>query len=357
MTGGMSGGTRASAAGMAIEPGYTFAGRPRRDRARRPARARRSSSPPAATRAGGVRRLQRAVHAAAPAPGAARGRHVPRLVRPRLTPAAGVLGGDARSSTKVPGVKGGIQALAGRLVKGSTGGPDAAARAPSGSLILARAYDAGGRELADRAARGPQRLRPDGATSSPGAPRRRSPAACRARAPSVPSTASGSTSWRPPRRPTGCSAAERPLRPAQRRRRRGTPPSGACRAGRGAWPRCRPRPPRPRRSRPCSLSRRSATSRSSGRIASSTSISAKLLAHLQVALALGEADDVVLAAVQPQLGRLEHRRAAACGWRARRSTRPSVRVETISTSSLKTSPSGVRTSTRNFVRATCSPSP
>ena len=57
--------------------------------------------------------------------------------------------------TKVPGVKRGIQELAGRLIKGSTGGPDAQARSGSGALILARAYDAGGRELAAVRLEGP----------------------------------------------------------------------------------------------------------------------------------------------------------------------------------------------------------
>ena len=54
-----------------------------------------------------------------------------------------------------------------------------------------------------------------------------------------------------------------------------------------------------------SLSRRSATSRSSGADRVLDEDQREVLAHLQVALALGEADDVVLAAVQPQLGRLE----------------------------------------------------
>ena len=48
-----------------------------------------------------------------------------------------------------------MQALAGRLVKGSTGGPDAEARAPSGSLVLARVFDAGGRELSSVRLEGP----------------------------------------------------------------------------------------------------------------------------------------------------------------------------------------------------------
>ena len=76
---------------------------------------------------GRVGRLQRAVHAAAAAPRAARGRHVPRLVRPGLAAAAGLLGGDARSSRRCRASRAGSRRVAGRLVKGSTGGPDAAA--------------------------------------------------------------------------------------------------------------------------------------------------------------------------------------------------------------------------------------
>jgi short subunit dehydrogenase-like uncharacterized protein len=50
--------------------------------------------------------------------------------------------------TRVPGVRGALQALAGRAVKGSTGGPDAQARAKTGSVILAEAKDAAGAVLA-----------------------------------------------------------------------------------------------------------------------------------------------------------------------------------------------------------------
>ena len=49
---------------------------------------------------------------------------------------------------KVPGVAEGSRKLAARLIKGSTGGPDEAARAASGSLLFANAYDSVGNELA-----------------------------------------------------------------------------------------------------------------------------------------------------------------------------------------------------------------
>jgi short subunit dehydrogenase-like uncharacterized protein len=50
--------------------------------------------------------------------------------------------------TRVPGARAGVDALIGRLVKGSTGGPGAEARARTGSVILAEAFDAAGTRLA-----------------------------------------------------------------------------------------------------------------------------------------------------------------------------------------------------------------
>jgi len=47
----------------------------------------------------------------------------------------------------IPGLRGGVKSLAARTIKGSTGGPDAAARAASGSEIFATAYDSVGNEL------------------------------------------------------------------------------------------------------------------------------------------------------------------------------------------------------------------
>jgi short subunit dehydrogenase-like uncharacterized protein len=49
---------------------------------------------------------------------------------------------------RLPGARAGIKAVASRLVKGSTGGPDAEQRARSGSHIVAIAYDRAGAELA-----------------------------------------------------------------------------------------------------------------------------------------------------------------------------------------------------------------
>jgi short subunit dehydrogenase-like uncharacterized protein len=51
-------------------------------------------------------------------------------------------------ATRLPGVRDAIGATAGRLVKGSTGGPDAATRARARSKIVAVASDAAGTTLA-----------------------------------------------------------------------------------------------------------------------------------------------------------------------------------------------------------------
>ena len=50
--------------------------------------------------------------------------------------------------TAIPGARDALQGLFARVVKGSSGGPDAAARAPITSVILAEAYDASGARLA-----------------------------------------------------------------------------------------------------------------------------------------------------------------------------------------------------------------
>ena len=58
---------------------------------------------------------------------------------------AGALG--VSLATKVPGVRAGLEAVIGATVKGSTGGPDAEARAASGSEIVAEAADASGKVI------------------------------------------------------------------------------------------------------------------------------------------------------------------------------------------------------------------
>jgi short subunit dehydrogenase-like uncharacterized protein len=57
--------------------------------------------------------------------------------------------------TSLPGVGAAVGAVAGRFVKGSTGGPDATQRAKTGSHFQAFAYDAAGRELAHVVLEGP----------------------------------------------------------------------------------------------------------------------------------------------------------------------------------------------------------
>ncbi len=149
----MSGGTRASAAGVALEPAFTF-------------------------RSGRVigERAAKRVHAFSVAPGrselgvsvgSSEAFALPRLSRdlwdvdvylgwfgPASRPMQ-VLTAGTSLVTKVPGVKSGLQSLAGRLVKGSTGGPDAAARATSSSIVCAQALDAAGRQLSDVRLAGP----------------------------------------------------------------------------------------------------------------------------------------------------------------------------------------------------------
>ncbi|HET6506710.1 MAG TPA: hypothetical protein VFG42_07965 [Baekduia sp.] len=51
-------------------------------------------------------------------------------------------------ATRVPGVRSALNALVGRVVKGSTGGPSEAERAETGSEVVAEATDASGRTLA-----------------------------------------------------------------------------------------------------------------------------------------------------------------------------------------------------------------
>jgi len=136
-----SGGTRASAAGMLTEAGHAF-----RDGRLRPERAARH-----------VRDLD---GRPAISIGATEQFALPRI-HPGLREVGVWLGwfGDAARPlqamsaatalvTKLPGVRGAIEATAGRLVQGSTGGPSAAARARARSRIVAIASDAAGEPLA-----------------------------------------------------------------------------------------------------------------------------------------------------------------------------------------------------------------
>ena len=122
-------------------------------------------------------------------------------------------------ATKLPGVRGAIGAAAGRFVKGSTGGPDAATRARARSHIVAVASDAAGAPLATVRLEGDNPYDFTGAMLAWGAIAPPA-AACAAAARSGRSTRSGSTSCRP--------ASPRPASPARLRLTRAAPARHRC---------------------------------------------------------------------------------------------------------------------------------
>lgn len=143
---GMSGGTKASAAGAFLDPGYTWRGGR------------------LVTERGGAR-----VHSfevggrskAAVSAGSSEAFALPRI-HPGLQEVdvyLGWFGGASRAVsisslaiagvTRIPGVRPALQKAFARLVKGSTGGPDAEQRASSGSEIVAEALDPAGRVLSE----------------------------------------------------------------------------------------------------------------------------------------------------------------------------------------------------------------
>lgn len=136
-----SGGTRASAVGMLAEPAYAFV-----DGAlvtQRTARAVRSFDGRAAVSVGATEQfaLPR-VH-----PGLRDARVWLGWFGPASRPLQ-ALSAATELATRLPGVRGAIEAAAGRLVKGSTGGPSAAARARARSHVVAIASDSAGTPLA-----------------------------------------------------------------------------------------------------------------------------------------------------------------------------------------------------------------
>jgi short subunit dehydrogenase-like uncharacterized protein len=144
----MSGGTRASAAGAVTAP--SFAWRGRQIVTERGAKRLRSFA---------VRGKDR------PAISVGSSEHfaLPRLA-PDLREVNAYLGWFGPASrpmqamslvTSVPGVGSAVGAVAGRFVKGSTGGPDATQRARTGAHVQAIAYDGAGRELAHVVLEGP----------------------------------------------------------------------------------------------------------------------------------------------------------------------------------------------------------
>ena len=145
-TGSMSGGTRASLAGVMSAPAFAFRdGRVQSERGARRVRSFRVGP----KELSGVS-VGSSEHFALPrvAPGL-------REVNAYLgwfgpaTRAMQALSAGTAVGMKVPGAARLWDAAAARFVKGSTGGPDAAARAKSGSHVVAIAYDASGRELSE----------------------------------------------------------------------------------------------------------------------------------------------------------------------------------------------------------------
>ena len=141
--GGMSGGTRASAAGAMLEAGFVWRDGIRTERGA--ARVRDfhvgGRTRPAISVGGSEHFTLPRIH-----PGLREvNAYLGWFAHPRPMQAmSAVNSGLAR----IPGVKRGMDALVGRFVETSTGGPDAEARAGTGSEIVAIAYGPGGEELA-----------------------------------------------------------------------------------------------------------------------------------------------------------------------------------------------------------------
>jgi short subunit dehydrogenase-like uncharacterized protein len=136
-----SGGTRASAIGLLAEPAYVFAGG--RIVTQRTARSVRSFDGRPAVSVGATEQFA--------LPRAHAGLRDARVWLGWFGPAARPLQAISAATavaTRLPGVRDAIGAAAGRFVKGSTGGPDAARRAGARSHIVAVASDAAGTPLA-----------------------------------------------------------------------------------------------------------------------------------------------------------------------------------------------------------------
>lgn len=143
----MSGGTRASAAGVMLEPAFAWRGG-------------RLVTEPGGRHLRSFE-LRPGREASAISVGSSEAFALPR-VHPGLRdvgvylgwfgPASRAVQGASLATSalgRVPGVKAGLGALTGRVLRGSTGGPDVTQRARSRSLIVARALDPGGDVLAE----------------------------------------------------------------------------------------------------------------------------------------------------------------------------------------------------------------
>jgi short subunit dehydrogenase-like uncharacterized protein len=149
----LSGGTRASAAGIAIEPGFAWHGG--HLIAERPARGARSFELTPGRKARAVT-VPGSEHFGLP------------RVHPSLRDVDVFLGSFGALSdplrvlwaglslvSDIPGARSVLQDAFGRLFKGSTGGPDAAARAESRSVVIAETFDAVGTRLSAVRLEGP----------------------------------------------------------------------------------------------------------------------------------------------------------------------------------------------------------
>jgi short subunit dehydrogenase-like uncharacterized protein len=136
-----SGGTRASAAGLLAEPGYAF--RDGRLVSERPGRRlRRFDGRPAISIGATEQFALPRIHPGLRDVGVWLGWFGPASRPLQALSAATAL------ATRLPGVHSAIGAASERLVRGSTGGPDAAARARARSQVVAVASDIGGSPLA-----------------------------------------------------------------------------------------------------------------------------------------------------------------------------------------------------------------
>ncbi len=152
-TADMSGGTRATAAGVMFEPAFAWRGG--QLVTERSARSVRAFEIGGGFSAEGVS-IGASEHFALP-------QMAPNLDQVgvylawfgAMTRPMQVLSAGVAVVTKVPGVRSGLGALSGKLVKGSTGGPDAAARAGSRSVICAVSYDADGHQRSSVRLNGP----------------------------------------------------------------------------------------------------------------------------------------------------------------------------------------------------------
>ena len=139
--GQFSGGTRASAAGMLAEPAYAFrGGRVVSERTAR--RVRHFDGRPAVSVGASEQFALPRVHPPLRDVGVWLGWFGP-ASRPLQ-----VVSGVTSLATRLPGVRRAIETTAARFVKGSSGGPDAQARARATSQIVAIASDADGSPLA-----------------------------------------------------------------------------------------------------------------------------------------------------------------------------------------------------------------